>query len=89
MKYDWIAAQKANRDNGASAGNFNTNNDVDYACPVSGLPMNGRYRFVALRKTGHVISEKALKEVREDSFYTARPPGPISMSARRQIEAGR
>ena len=25
--------------------------------------MNGRYRFSVLRSTGHVLSEKALKEV--------------------------
>jgi hypothetical protein len=58
------AQDAGKRENGASAGNFNVRHDVDFACPLTGLPMNGRYRFVALRRTGHVISEKALKEVR-------------------------
>lgn len=49
--------------NGATAGSFQLNNEASFACPLTGLPMNGRYRFSALKKSGHVISEKALKEV--------------------------
>ncbi|CAL8469337.1 g8878 [Coccomyxa elongata] len=49
--------------NGATAGSFQMNNGTSFACPLTGLPMNGRYRFSALKKSGHVISEKALKEV--------------------------
>ncbi|KAI9183662.1 Replication termination factor 2 [Blastocladiella emersonii ATCC 22665] len=33
-----------------------------FACPISGRPMNGRTRFVALWPCGHVLSEKALRE---------------------------
>ncbi len=53
----------AKKANGASAGNFQMNNVADFSCPLTGLQMNGRCRFSALRNTGHVISEKALKEV--------------------------
>ncbi len=41
-------------------------NDVQVAhfvCPVSGLEMSGRYRFVFLRTCGCVFAEKAMKEV--------------------------
>ena len=47
----------------ASAADFQPGNGAEWACPVTGLELNGRYRFVALRRTGHVVSEKALKEV--------------------------
>ena len=54
---------EAKKQNGATAGDFQLANGADFACPLTGLPMNGRYRFSVLRKTGHVLSEKALKEV--------------------------
>eukprot|EP00850_Spirogloea_muscicola_P017490 SM000151S01478 [mRNA] locus=s151:27145:33646:- [translate_table: standard] len=31
-------------------------------CPVTGLECNGRFRFVALRPCGHVVSARALRE---------------------------
>ncbi|KAL4440746.1 hypothetical protein ABPG77_000455 [Micractinium sp. CCAP 211/92] len=34
-----------------------------FACPITGLPFNGKSRFVVLRRSGHVLSERALKEV--------------------------
>jgi hypothetical protein len=34
-----------------------------YICPVIGLEMNGRFRFVFLWGCGCVMSERALKEV--------------------------
>jgi len=34
----------------------------DWQCPITGLEMNGRARFVVHRPTGHAISERALKE---------------------------
>jgi len=36
-----------------------------FVCPVTGVEMNGGVRFVAFRRTGHVFSEKAVKEVKE------------------------
>ncbi|XP_057419234.1 uncharacterized protein LOC130713487 [Lotus japonicus] len=38
-----------------------------FQCPISGLELNGKYRFFALRNCGHVLSAKALKEVRSSS----------------------
>lgn len=35
-----------------------------FACPITGLPFNGKSRFAVLRSSGHVLSERALKEVR-------------------------
>ncbi|WZY75590.1 hypothetical protein YC2023_021974 [Brassica napus] len=35
-----------------------------FQCPVSGLGFNGKYKFFALRGCGHVMSAKALKEVK-------------------------
>jgi hypothetical protein len=34
-----------------------------YICPITGLEMNGRYKFVFLWKNGFVCSERGLKEV--------------------------
>lgn len=65
-----VALQEATKNaNGATAGDFQLANGADFACPLTGLPMNGRYRFSVLRKTGHVLSEKALKEVRLWSHF--------------------
>ncbi len=35
---------------------------ADWQCPVTGLEMNGRARFVVHRPTGRAVSERALKE---------------------------
>ncbi|XXG58901.1 hypothetical protein AAC387_Pa04g1089 [Persea americana] len=44
-------------DNGISFG-------ARFQCPIAGLEFNGKYRFYALRGCGHVVSAKALKEVK-------------------------
>ncbi|KAF2596872.1 hypothetical protein F2Q68_00007919 [Brassica cretica] len=38
-----------------------------FQCPVSGLEFNGKYKYFALRGCGHVMSAKALKEVKSCS----------------------
>ncbi|GLT85370.1 hypothetical protein SLE2022_035610 [Rubroshorea leprosula] len=38
-----------------------------FQCPISGLEFNGKYKFFALRTCGHVLSAKALKEVKSSS----------------------
>jgi hypothetical protein len=53
----------------ATARNFQPGNEADFACPITGLEMNGKYRFVVLRKSGHVISEKALKQVGAELWH--------------------
>ncbi|XP_044472523.1 replication termination factor 2-like [Mangifera indica] len=41
--------------------------NVRFQCPITGLEFNGKYRFLALRSCGHVLSLKALKEVKSSS----------------------
>ncbi|KAK4765232.1 hypothetical protein SAY86_026322 [Trapa natans] len=41
--------------------------DTQFQCPVTGLEFNGKYKFFALRGCGHVLSSKALKEVKSSS----------------------
>lgn len=38
-----------------------------YQCPITGLEFNGKYKFFTLRTCGHVLSGKAMKEVRSSS----------------------
>lgn len=40
---------------------------IRFQCPITGLEFNGKYRFVAMRTCGHVLSTKALKEVKSSS----------------------
>lgn len=65
---------------GVSAGEFQMNNGADFACPLTGLPMNGRYRFSALRASGLVVSEKALKEVLPPPALTFRLSKSVRVS---------
>lgn len=41
--------------------------DTRFQCPISGLEFNGKYKFFALRSCGHVLSAKALKEVKSSA----------------------
>lgn len=38
-----------------------------FQCPIAGLEFNGKYKFFALRNCGHVLSAKALKEVKSST----------------------
>ncbi|XP_004507721.1 uncharacterized protein [Cicer arietinum] len=38
-----------------------------FQCPIAGLEFNGKYKFFALRNCGHVLSAKALKEVKSSA----------------------
>jgi hypothetical protein len=38
-----------------------------FQCPVTGLEFNGKYKFFSLKKCGHVLSAKALKEVKSSA----------------------
>ncbi|XAR50750.1 hypothetical protein NMG60_11005166, partial [Bertholletia excelsa] len=38
-----------------------------FQCPITGLEFNGKYKFFALRTCGHVLSAKALKEVKSSA----------------------
>uniref|UniRef100_A0A2P2NIX5 Ubiquitin-like domain-containing protein n=1 Tax=Rhizophora mucronata TaxID=61149 RepID=A0A2P2NIX5_RHIMU len=39
-------------------------NGARFHCPITGLEFNGKYKFFALKNCGHVLSAKALKEVK-------------------------
>jgi hypothetical protein len=39
---------------------------AEYICPISGLEMSGKYKFVYLIKCGCVFSERAMKEIKSD-----------------------
>ncbi|KAF7107224.1 hypothetical protein CFC21_107883 [Triticum aestivum] len=41
--------------------------EVRFQCPVTGFEFNGKSQFLALRGCGHVLSVKALKEVKSSS----------------------
>lgn len=38
-----------------------------FQCPITGLEFNGKYGFIMLRGCGHVLSSKALKEVKSSA----------------------
>ncbi|XP_057955090.1 uncharacterized protein LOC131149054 [Malania oleifera] len=38
-----------------------------FQCPITGLEFNGKYKFFSLKGCGHVLSAKALKEVKSSS----------------------
>lgn len=39
------------------------NSGSKFQCPITGQEVNGKFKFFALRKCGHVLSARALKEV--------------------------
>jgi Skp family chaperone for outer membrane proteins len=45
-----------------------------FMCPVTQLPFNGLYSFVAIWSTGHVLSEKALREIGAEGLQTEYGP---------------
>ncbi len=47
---------------------------VRYQCPVTGLEFNGRFRFVYLKPCGHVLSERALKELPSSNCIQCQAP---------------
>jgi hypothetical protein len=50
------------------------NSGSKFQCPITGLEFNGRFKFVALRKCGHVLSSRALKEVSSASCAVCYTP---------------
>ncbi|KAG2668302.1 hypothetical protein I3760_15G154000 [Carya illinoinensis] len=52
---------------GAAESDENAGGRTLFQCPITGLEINGKYRFLALRNCGHVLSAKALKEVKSSA----------------------
>jgi len=40
-----------------------------FQCPITGLEFNGKYKFFALKTCGHVLSAKALKEIKSSKCH--------------------
>ncbi|MFS8004861.1 putative Ubiquitin-like domain, replication termination factor 2, Ubiquitin-like domain superfamily [Helianthus anomalus] len=53
-------------------GTEGVDSDVKFQCPVTGLEFNGKYKFYALKSCGHVLSAKALKEIKSSSCHVCR-----------------
>ena len=48
---------------GHTSGMSEGDDEPPFACPVAMIPLNGRYPFVLIRPTGHVVSQRALTQV--------------------------
>ncbi|KAF7806516.1 protein RTF2-like protein [Senna tora] len=48
-------------------GTEDVNGGTRFQCPIAGLEFNGKYKFFALKNCGHVLSAKALKEVKSST----------------------
>lgn len=59
----------------AKAGDiYEDQNKSAYICPVTGLEMNGKYKFVFLWSCGCAMSERALKEVKTNVCHACQKP---------------
>lgn len=67
-------APKDFKSNGHAADAYLDFQASDYICPISGLEMNGRYRFCFSWKCGCVFSERGLKEVPSTTCHTCGTP---------------
>ena len=60
---------------GPSKGDSYLDTEVaEYVCPVVGLEMNGKYRFVFLWTCGCVFSERAIKMAKSDTCHKCNTP---------------
>ncbi|KAL3684524.1 hypothetical protein R1sor_002546 [Riccia sorocarpa] len=48
--------------------------ETKFHCPITGQEFNGKFRFLVLRKCGHVLSARALKEVQTGSCLVCYTP---------------
>lgn len=48
--------------------------DSPYICPVTGLEMNGKYKFCYIQSCGCVLSERAFKEVKSENCLKCTKP---------------
>lgn len=46
---------------------YHDGSDTKFQCPITSLEFNGKYKFFALERCGHVLSAKALKELQSTS----------------------
>ncbi|XP_071965593.1 uncharacterized protein [Antedon mediterranea] len=55
-------------------GVYNDTLIAEYICPITGLEMNGRYKFGFRWKCGCVFAERALKEIKSDTCHNCGKP---------------
>ena len=48
----------------STAEDYQPGNDAAFCCPITGQELNGQYRFCVVQPSGHVLSEKAIKQAR-------------------------
>lgn len=60
--------------NSLTKGDVYNDNIAPYICPVIGLEMNGKYKFVYFWSCGCVISERALKAVKSQVCHKCQQP---------------
>lgn len=58
---------KREQDPNKAGSSIDDSQHADYVCPISGLEMNGNYKFFFSRNCGCVFSERALKQVKMDT----------------------
>lgn len=46
---------------------YHDGSETKFQCPITSLEFNGKYKFFALERCGHVLSAKALKELQSTS----------------------
>lgn len=63
LKLEPNSAKRQTAPKAAERGASQPGNDAAFCCPITGLEFNGRFKFMAHRKTGLTVSEKAVKEV--------------------------
>ncbi|KAJ2940690.1 hypothetical protein O0L34_g14799 [Tuta absoluta] len=51
-----------------------TDSSAPYICPISGLEMSGKFRFIFLWSCGCVLAERALKEVKGNVCHMCQQP---------------
>jgi hypothetical protein len=54
------------KDHKGDSGAYIDRQNAQYICPVTGLEMSGKYRFIYLLKCACVVSERAIKEVKTE-----------------------
>ena len=55
--------------NSGKGGEYVDHSNSPFICPVVGMEMSGRYRFVYVHKCGCVFSERALKEIKSETCH--------------------
>ncbi|KAI1295562.1 Replication termination factor 2 [Halotydeus destructor] len=64
-----LTEKKGYEDTTGNGGQYVDYQNSRYMCPVVGLEMNGKHKFIYMQKCGCVLSERALKEVKSENCH--------------------